>query len=1066
MKRLAQINLIMFLSVSLAYSQKFVAPTKDWENPLVTGINKQEGRSATVSWPNESEALKHDLIESPRYLNLNGDWMFHWAPVPEQSPENFFSSSYDAKGWKTIPVPGNWELYGHGTAIYTNITYPFTPVDPPYTPKNDNPTGAYLTDFTIPRAWKDMQITLHFGGVSSAFYVWVNGKMVGYSEDSMLPAEFDITPFLQSGKNRLAVRVYRWSNGSYLEDQDHWRLSGIQRNVYLHAAPKVQIFDFTVRTHLDTDYKDAGLLIEADVKKFEAANTENWKLEAKLFDALGTVVQGATSSTDLDHVLNRRHPPTGYRLFGDLSMKVENPLKWTAESPYLYTLVLNLLDARGRLVESRSTKVGFRSLEINDGKLLVNGVPVKLYGVNRHDHHETGGKVVSREAMLKDVHLLKQLNFNAVRTSHYPNDPYFYHLCDTYGLYVIDEANIETHGIGAMLSNDPIWHHAHLDRMIRMVKRDKNHPSIIMWSLGNESGTGPNHAAMASWTKSYDPTRFIHYEGAQTPDNRGRLNIMRDPDYVDVLSRMYVPTETMLRWARHPDERRPVMWCEYAHAMGNSLGNFSEFWEAIRGNDRMLGAFIWDWIDQGLVKKDENGKKYWAYGGDFGDEINDGNFCINGIIHPDQTLKPAAYQAKKIQQPLSTNPVHLLKGEFTIKNWYNFSDLSHLYLEWHLTENGITIQKGTDSIPVTPADSQNRLQLSYKLPDLKAGGKYHIMLEYKLKENQSWAGKNYLVAWDQFEIPFNATSTPWANIEDMPGLSLEDRDNQYLVKGKDFAFGINKANGMLNSIQSEGHEIMHGPLTPNFWRPPTDNDIGSKMPEREGIWKNATRQMSLDQLQVAEIKGNKISFWARYNLPDIRSSLQILYEVYGNGELKVTYSFTPGAGLPDVPRIGLQMQIKEQFDDFEWFGRGPHESYLDRKESAYFGLHKASVKKDYFHYIRPQESNNKTDVYYAGLFNASGKGIALSSEAGLSMSAWPYGMDDIENASHTYKLSNRQFITLNIDKLQMGVGGDNSWSIDARPHKPFRIKTETQQYQFRLKVTDRDEARKVLEYKL
>lgn len=1066
MKRLAQVKLIMFLSVHLAFAQYSDAPVKDWENPLVTGINKLEARSTTVSWPVEKDALRHDIIESSRYLSLNGDWMFHWAPVPEQSPEKFYTASYKANGWKTIPVPGNWELYGYGTAIYTNITYPFTPVDPPYTPKNDNPTGAYLTDFNLPREWKDMQVTLHFGAVSSAFYVWVNGKMIGYSEDNMLPSEFDITPFIQSGKNRLAVRVYRWSNGSYLEDQDHWRLSGIQRDVYLHAAPKVQIYDFSVRTYLDTEYKDADLRIEADVKKFEDLNTENWKLEAKLFDAAGSQVQGASASSDLSAILNKRHPPTGFRLFGDFNIKLENPMKWTAENPYLYTLVLNLIDARGRVVESRSSKVGFRSLEIKDGKLLVNGIPVKLYGVNRHDHHETGGKVVSRESMLKDVHLLKQLNFNAVRTSHYPNDPYFYHLCDTYGLYVIDEANIETHGIGAMLSNDPAWHHAHLDRMIRMVKRDKNHPSIIMWSLGNESGTGPNHAAMASWTKVYDPTRFIHYEGAQTPDERGRLNIKPDPDYVDVISRMYVATETMLRWARHPEERRPVMWCEYAHAMGNSLGNFSEFWDAIRGNDRMLGAFIWDWVDQGLVKKDDKGNKYWAYGGDFGDKVNDGNFCINGIIHPDQTPKPSAYQAKKIQQPLSTHPVNLMNAEFTIKNWYNFSDLSHLYLEWNITENGISIQKGTDPVPTTPAGSQSKMQLSYKLPEAKAGAKYHVMLEFKLKENQSWAGQHHLVAWDQFELPIKALASPWANIQNMPDLSLEDGGNQYLVKGKDFVFGVDKKTGLLNSIQSEGREIMHSPLTPNFWRPPTDNDIGSKMPDREGLWKNALKDITLDQLQIAENLKNKVSIQAKFNLPEIRSSLQIQYEIFGNGELKVDYSFNPGTGLPDIPRVGLQMQIDQQYDDFEWFGRGPQESYSDRKESTFFGLHKASVKKDYFHYIRPQESNNKTDVYYAGLFNAAGSGIALSSETGLSLSAWPYSMEDIEQASHTYKLPDRPFITLNIDKLQMGVGGDNSWSIDARPHKPFRIKPEVHQYRFRLKITSKDDAQKVLDYKL
>ncbi|MGF1638119.1 MAG: glycoside hydrolase family 2 TIM barrel-domain containing protein [Cyclobacteriaceae bacterium] len=1052
MKKFQIKNSAIWMMAALLFTSTAQAQMNDWENPLVTGINKLPGRSTSISWPDASSAMKVDRKLSPRYKSLNGTWKFHWAPVPIKAPQDFHLADFDVSAWDQIEVPGNWELKGYGTAIYTNIRYPFEPVNPPFVPSNDNPTGSYVTEFDIPTSWKDLQITLHFGGVSSAFYVWINGQKVGYSEDSMLPAEFDISPFVKSGKNKMAVQVYRWSTGSYLEDQDHWRLSGIQRDVFLEAAPKVQLFDFAIRTELDKQYQDANLLIKTDFRNYSNADVKGWTLEANLFDVSGKAIEAPATFVALDKVINKSYPPTGNLPFEDMTLTIKNPLKWSSEFPHLYTLVLSLKDNKGKIQEARSCRVGFRSLEIFEGQLLVNGKAVKLYGVNRHDHHEDGGKVVTRESMRKDALLMKQFNFNAVRTSHYPNDPYWYALCDELGLYVIDEANLETHGIGSKLSNDPAWHHAHMERMIRMVDRDKNHPSIIMWSLGNESGTGANHAAMSAWAKEHDPTRFIHYEGAQRFIGYDGRNILPDPSYVDVISRMYVPIETMLMWAQHPTEKRPVMWCEYAHAMGNSLGNFDEFWQAIRGNDRMLGAFIWDWIDQGIARKDDNGKKYWMYGGDFGDTINDGNFCINGVIASDQTPKPATWEAKKIQQPISLQPVNLGLGTFKITNWHHFTNLDRYDLVWEITKNGQNVQSGQLSSPnVMPGQTSN-LKITYELPKTQLKALYHLKVSFRLKDGINWADKGHEVAWEQFELPVSGKPAPIVDSETLPALQLSTTDQRIRVVGKDFEVNFDKAKGQISSLMHQGRELVAQGLQPNFWRAPTDNDIGSKMPEREGVWKKASNHHTVESISANNINAGSVAVQVHYAMPDTRSTFATTYTIFGNGMIRVANTFNANTDLPDIPRIGMQMQLPADYDLYSWFGRGPHESYSDRKHGAAIGLYQASVKEDFFHYVRPQESNNKTDVRWTSLQNTDGAGIMIYTEKPLNISAWPYTLDDIESSTHINKLPERDIITLNIDHKQMGVGGDDSWSINARPHTPYVIKPGLYQYDFTIRL--------------
>ena len=1016
----------------------------DWENPEMIGYNKLPAHNTSISFPSDADAMKVDIKSSPRYQSLNGNWKFAWAPVPEKAPADFYKEDYKVHDWKEIPVPSNWELQGYGTAIYTNVVYPY-PVNPPFVPKDDNPVGCYRTEFQVPKAWEGMQITLHFGGVSSAMYVWVNGQKVGYSQGSRLPAEFDITPYLKSGKSSLSVKVYRWSDGNYMEDQDHWRLSGIHRDVFLAASPKFQIYDFFVKTKFDHHYTNAELQVQAKVKAFGIENPKGWKIEGQLYDDQGKPVLEEVMKVETERLTRRPWPQRDKVPFADLSVKVEKPKKWSAEFPNLYTLVLSLKDDKGNVVESRSNKVGFREVKIKEGELLVNGKSVLLYGVNRHDHSQTGGKTIRDQEMLNDIMLLKQFNFNAVRTSHYPNNPKWLELCDEYGIYLIDEANIETHGVGGWLSNEPQWHNAFVDRGIRMVERDKNHASVIFWSLGNESGYGPNHAAMGAWIKDYDDTRYIHYEGAQSM--YGGL----DPVGVDMISRMYNPIEQMVAWANHPTDHRPVLWCEYAHAMGNSLGNFYKFWDAIRGNKRMIGAFIWDWTDQGILRTDENGKKYWAYGGDFGDKINSGNFCINGVIAADQTAKPVTWEVKKIQQPIAMKAAMLSRGDIYVTNWHHFKDLSVYDISWELEENGKIIQGGIMDALATKPSMTERVTIPFEKPELKTGAEYYLNVIFKTNKDNAWSKKGHIVAWEQFEMPFKSMAAPIADISKFSDLSVSEDGPAVVISGTGFEVSVTKADGLMTSYKLNGKEIISSPLVPNFWRAPIDNDNGGGMPRRLGIWKQAAEKRTVTRVTAKKINEKMVKIAVEMTLDHVNSSLSTSYTIYGNGEVMINYDFVAGGGLPNIPRVGMQMQIDDEFDNMKWYGNGPNETYWDRHMGSAVGFYDKSVSKDFYQYVRPQESNNHWGTRWAQLTNGSGEGIIISAENPLSFSAWPYSMEDIEKAEHINELPDRDFITLNIDHLQQGVGGDDSWSRNALPHEEFRIAPGNYSYSFSIK---------------
>jgi beta-galactosidase len=1059
MRRLtiACFSLFFFLSFSTHAFQILPAFNPDfipWEDPQVNGLNRMPAKATSVSFTTEAAALAGELNQTDRYKSLNGNWKFSWAPVPEQAPKDFYHSDFDDSAWKEIPVPANWELEGYGTAIYTNITYPFVPVQPPLVPDDDNPTGSYRTTFMVPDNWKDLQVTLTFGGVSSAYYVWLNGRFLGYSEDSRLPAHYDITSHLQPGENVLAAQVYRWSDGSYLEDQDHWRLSGIHRDVYLTAAPKVQLYDFFVQTDLDDNYQDATLKIRPKIAVFDGAELEGYQVEAMLFDDAGNRVLSEPLSISANEVFNERYDQRGKPDFAMMQATIKAPKKWSAEKPNLYTLVFYLKNKAGELTEARSTPVGFREVEFQDGELFVNGQSVLLYGVNRHDHSPLTGKVVSEAEMLQDILLMKKFNVNAVRTSHYPNNEKWYELCDQYGLYVMDEANLETHGLGGKLSNDASWSDAFLQRAVRMVERDKNHPSIIFWSLGNESGSGFNHATMANWIRKYDPTRPVHYEGAQTPGRKGG-KLQKDPDYVDMVSRMYNSIDYMVEMANLEGENRPVVWCEYAHSMGNSTGNLFEFWDAIRANKRMIGGYIWDWVDQGLLQKNSDGTAYYAYGGDMGDTaINDKNFCMNGIVDPARNPKPALWEVKKIYQPVVITGKDPDAGEIELSNWFDFTNLNELNILWELQEDGRLLQKGQlDALDLPPGQS-TVLRVPFSTPRLVPGADYYLRIGIQLKNDTRWAKAGHEIAWEQLQLPIGKEA-PVVKISAMKELQIDGNT----IRGKDFSVTFDEKTGLMQSLKKGGKEYLQEGLIPHFWRPSTDNDRGGGHTLRTlGVWREASKNRYISSYNIERVSSKEVIVSTVQQLPDVNSSVRINYHVFGSGDMLIENALEAGDDLPMLPKYGMQLQVPAGFDHLTWLGRGPQENYADRKMGADIGRYSRSLEEDYYMYLFPQESSNKTDVSWFTLTDARGDGLYIGSASGpLSISAWPYTTEDIEAARHPFDLKKRDFITVNVDMKQMGVGGDDSWSLQALPHEAFRLPAKDYRYSFIIKPIRKNE---------
>ena len=1076
-----------------------------YEVPQITSVGRDRSRATAYSFATTQAALQGDRTQS-RYMDLDGKWAFHYCPTPKDT--NKVSGFYLQKvhGWDSITVPSSMEMQGYGHPIYKSAVYPFRPVDPPYIPMDNNTVGCFQRSFKVPGSWKDLNITLHFGGVSSCFKVWINGKYVGYGEDSFLPSEFNITPYLLPGDNTVSVQVLRWGDGAYLEDQDQWRLSGIQREVYLMAEPKFRIADFFYQTKLDSNYENALLELRPRLENLTGDSVDHHAMfKVQLYDADNKSCIPDPWQMEADSIVNEAYPRLDNVKFALMETKIKHPHLWSPEDPYLYTLVFSLYDGQGHLTEAKSTKVGFRDIAFSKktGKLLINGHETYLYGVNRPVHDPIKGKALSRADILKDVRTIKRFNFNCIRTSHYPDDPYFYDLCDQYGILVIDEANLETHGLGSKLSNDPRWTAAYLERVTRMVNRDKNHPSIIIWSLGNESGRGPNHAAMAGWVHDFDITRPVHYEPAQgTPQAKGyippgdprypkpvdhphRLQNPIDQPYVDIISRMYpgIFTPALLANQKNGDNR-PIFFVEYSHAMGNSNGNLKDFWDVFRSTKRIIGGCIWEFKDQGLIKHTKEGVPYYAYGGDFGAKYYD-DFTIKGIVAPDGRPKPAIYECKHVFQPIVTSWTNAAQNRIQILNRSASQDLSKYKGQLILLADGKVIAH--KALPATlgtlkAGDSISLDLQGWLAPILtaKPAHEYLLNIRWLLKDSTLWAPAGFEIAHDQLALtsPVSSEHAVRTITKSSPKgkLLIQNDQTHYIIKGVNFEVRFSKENGALDGFEKGGVAYVKGPLLPHFSRPLTDNDRrGWKSDKLLAPWyhpKLTLEKMDVGGVQVSSQHGQSVKITSVYQLLEGKVRVIINYEVFATGQLHVVEHFLPLIkGLPDLPKIGMQLKVNRLLSDISWYGRGPFGNYIDRNTGAVAGIYQMPLLSPAFMepYVVPQEAGNKTDVRWMALSaNAGSKerngnasfhgsrrsGLLVIADSLLSMSAWPYTEQNINQARHRIDLKDTAGITLNIDLKQMGVGGNDSWSIIARPLDKYMIPSRPYRYGFYLIIGD------------
>ncbi|MBW7862921.1 MAG: DUF4981 domain-containing protein [Candidatus Hydrogenedentes bacterium] len=1019
------------------------AETPDWENPDIFGINKEAPSATKMPFPDAESARGKARGESPWFKSLDGNWKFNWVPKPADRPADFYRPDYDVSGWKEIPVPSVWELEGYGTPIYTNVVYPFAK-NPPFIAHDDNPVGSYRTMFTVPEDWAGREVFIQFGGVYSAFYLWINGEKVGYSQESKTPAEFRITPYLKPGENTLAAEVYRWCDGSYLEDQDFWRFSGIFRPVCLYSTAPVQVRDFWAHSTLDDACRDAAFTVTAKVRNLGAAPSAAHTVVVELLDAAGKAVGGSP-------LLKMPVAPVegGQEAAVSASVPVAGPKLWSAEAPNLYTVTVALLDAKGGVVEAHSCKHGFRRVEIRDGVFMVNNAPVKLKGANRHEHDPLTGRTVSLESMEKDVLLMKQHNMNVVRTSHYPNMPEWYELCDRHGLYVIDEANIESHGMGyamnTSLGNNPAWEAAHVDRIVRMVERDKNHPSVIIWSMGNEAGPGSNFAASAAAIRALDTSRPIHYE--------------RDNTVTDMHSEMYHKIHQLLEYVEK-GEKKPFFLCEYAHAMGNSVGNLQDYWDVIEAHPVLMGGCIWDFVDQGLKKSfsDPRGPRvkpaarytedwFWAYGGDYGDKPNDGNFCCNGLFQGDRTPHPSASEVKKVYQNVKVTPVDLDRGVVRVTNKYDFVTTAFLKGSWRVEADGKTVQSGELSPLAVPPKGAEDVTLPLAPLTPEPGTEYFLTVSFALAGDTSWAEAGFEVAWDQMPLPWKAAAPAPLAAKDMPPVKMKSAKKAVEIAGEGFELVIGKDSGVIESWKVAGKELLAAPLAPNFWRAPTDNDRGNNAPRRLKVWRDAATERKVLKVDAAE-KDGAVEVTATLRVPAGDADQTLRYKVYGNGDVVVDNAFNPKKAAPELPRFGMQTALPAAYNRMTWNGRGPQENYWDRHTGAAVGVYSLAVEDLVHPYIEPQETGNRTEVRWVALTNADGAGLMAVGMPLLNASAWPFSMADLEENGHDCMVPRRDFNTFNLDLGQTGVGGDDSWG--AKPLEKYTMKCQPYQYRFRL----------------
>lgn len=1005
MKKHILTSLLTMMTLSMG-AQSF----QEWKDPKVNAVNRAPMHTNYFAYESDNAAQKGIKENSANFMTLNGTWKFNWVKDADSRPTDFWKTDFNDKGWNDIPVPGVWELHGYGDPIYVNIGYAWRNQfknNPPYVPNEENHVGSYRREITVPASWKGKDIIAHFGSVTSNMYLWVNGKYVGYSEDSKLEAEFNLTPYLKPGqKNLIAFQVFRWCDGTYLEDQDFFRYSGVGRDCYLYARDKKRIEDIRVTPDLDANYQNGSLNVNLNLKG-------SGKVNLILKDASGKEV-ATTQATK-----------------GTATLEVENPHKWTAETPYLYTLYASLEGSN----EVIPVKVGFRKVELKNAQVLVNGQPILFKGANRHELDPDGGYVISKERMIQDIQVMKQFNLNAVRTCHYPDNNLWYELCDQYGIYVVAEANIESHGMGygeKTLAKRDDYTLAHLERNQRNVQRSFNHPSVLIWSLGNEAGYGPNFEKAYDWIKQEDPSRLVQYEQA---GKTGKT---------DIYCPMYLGYDRCEEYSKDEQYQKPLIQCEYAHAMGNSEGGFKEYWDIIRKYPKYQGGFIWDFVDQSVRWTGKNGKMIYAYGGDFNRfDASDVNFCDNGLISPDRVPNPHMYEVGYFYQNIWTSPVDIKNGEISIFNEYFFRDLSAYYLEWQVLKGGEIMRSGrVEDLNVGP---QQTIKIKLPIGKTCQCSEWLLNVAYKLKNTEGLLPAGHTIAKQQLVLnPYKAPSmelknqakSNWEVVEP----TLKENDERYLIiDGENFRIEFDKQNGYLSKYQVNGLDMMKegSYLKPNFWRAPTDNDFGAYLQRRYAVWKNPTIKLVSLQQRIAD---QQAIIEAAYELPEVSAKLSLTYVINNEGTMKVTQKMTAdkNAKVANMFRFGMQMQMPRSFDQVEYYGRGPVENYLDRKGNADLGIYRQSVAEQFYSYIRPQENGTKSDLRWWKTLNVSGHGIQVVAAEPFSASALHYTIESLDEGTHKQQghspeVEEADLTNFCFDLIQAGLGCEDSWGRIARP---------------------------------
>lgn len=986
----------------------------DWENQKIVSRNKEPYHVSVVPYSDLMSALAHNKTLSPFYMSLNGKWKFKWTATADKAPQDFFNLNYNFNGWDSIKVPGNIELQGFGTPVFRNIIHPFDSKNPPFIPAKDNNVGSYHRTFTIPENWKNRQILINFDGVESAYYLYINGKKVGYSENSYSPSEFNITKYITTGINTISVQVYRYSDGSYLEDQDFWRLSGIFRDVFIYSTQDLRVLDYKIETDLDANYIDSKFKINLQLACNSGIIKKEPNADFNLYDENRKLIMTGKTLAKKGNINNK---------FCELNFetKIKNPIKWNSENPYLYTLVMSIKDADGKITEILSCRVGFREIEIKEGVLCINGKRLIIRGVNRHEHDMITGRYVTKESMIKDIKLMKQFNINAVRNSHYPNASVWYDLCDEYGIYLCDEANLESHQYWDKFAKDSTWITPFIDRLFGMVHPRKNHPSVIYWSLGNESGFGQNHLKMSDWTKKYDKTRPIHYNPAD-----------KDPS-VDILSQMYPSVEAFIDYAKN--EKRPVIMCEYSHAMGNSAGNLIDYWEPVYNLPRAQGGFIWDWVDQGFLKKNSKNKSYFANGGEMNDTLSEKFTAFDGMVLSDRTPQPELYEFKYLIQPFRSKIIDAKKGIIEIKNWSETTNASDFEASWKMLENGKVIQTNTfDPIDIKPNESKN-ITIPFHEFTLKSGMEYHIEIIFKLKNNTTWANKGHVIAYDQFLLDLNIPAK-LLPINESDGAFKSIENNEFItILGSNYKITFSKKDGNLENYYLYNTQVLKSGPKPNFWRAPTENDDTQITATQQAAfnWK----RYNLDNLTpvlktitVNTVQKGMIEITSKHDLLSQKNEKMIentfTYSIFSNGEILLNqqiscindFDFLNTFGFA---KVGFEMVLPNGFEKFTFFGKGPWENYSDRKESAMVERYESTVDEQYFPYSVPQATGNHANVRWSALQNSQGLGIVAYGISHYETSALHYNSLDLTRKSSS-NLEPQKDIFWNLDLLQSGLG--------------------------------------------